>query len=192
MNSYKRFLVCLKFKGTNYCGWQVQKNGLSIQQVVQNAIKTVLNFKFAIVACSRTDSGVHANKFFFHFDLNINIEPEKFCFALNKSLPSDVAVNFVRVVSNNLHARYSAKKKEYVYKIWNNKIKNPFVQDLAWHYDRPLNFKKMKLAAKILIGKHNFESFCCSKSKVKNKVRTLYKIKIKKSKNIVIFQTMFL
>ena len=188
MGSKKRLLICLCFNGTAYCGWQVQKNGLSIQSVVQNAIYNVLKFKFDIVACSRTDSGVHANKFFFHMDLNINIELEKFKFALNNKLPNDIAVNFIKIVPSNFHARYSATKKEYIYKIWNSKIKNPFLDNLVWHYNRTINVQKMNMAGKILIGRHNFASFCCVKSTVTNKVRTLYKLKVKKVGELIIFQ----
>ncbi len=181
----KRFLVCLSFKGTAYCGWQVQKNGLSIQSVVQDAIEKILKYRANIVACSRTDAGVHAINFYFHIDISIAIEPDKFKYALNLNLPDDVSVNFVKIVNETFHARYNAIKKEYVYKIWNSKVKNPFLENLVWHYNRTLNLKQMELAANCFIGTFDFSSFCSVKSKVKNKTRTIFEISLLKKQNLV-------
>ena len=188
-NFKKRFLVCLSFNGAAYCGWQVQKIGVSVQQVVQLAIEKVLHFKPGLVACSRTDAGVHANNFYFHFDLNVSIEPQRLKFALNLCLPGDIAVNSVKEVDFNFHARYSAKRKEYIYKIWNSRgNKNPFLNQLVWHYDRPINFEKMKEAANFLIGTHDFTSFCSLKSTVENKTRTIFLIDLKTFGEIIVFR----
>lgn len=178
-NLKKRFLVCLSFNGAAYCGWQIQKNGLSIQQVVQDALENVLKFTPNLVACSRTDAGVHANRFYFHFDLSVNIEPKGLEVALNARLPGDIAVNFVRKVDFNFHARYCAKRKEYIYKIWNSRFKDPFLNNLVWRYDRgEVNCEKIKAAAKFLVGTHDFTAFCSSKSSVLNKTRTIFSIKL--------------
>lgn len=175
-NFKRRFKVCLSFNGFAYCGWQVQKNGLSVQNVVQEAIEKVLNFKPSLVACSRTDAGVHANNFYFHFDLNVNIAPEKLKFALNLQLPGDIAVKSVEVVDFSFHARYSAKRKEYIYKIWNSRNKNPFLNNLVWCYGRKINLEKMKEAAQFLIGTHNFTSFCSLKTQTQSRTRTIFLI----------------
>ena len=189
INNYeKRFLVCLSFNGAAYCGWQVQRTGLSIQQVVQGAIEKVLNFKPSLVACSRTDSGVHANSFYFHFDLNVNIQPERFKFALNLKLPDDVAVKFVKEVDFSFHARYCAKRKEYIYKIWNSRDKNPFLKNLVWCYSRKIDLEKIAVAAKALLGTHDFTSFCSLKSKVANKIRTVFLIDFKFDGEILVFR----
>lgn len=189
VSSKKRFLVCLSFNGAAYCGWQVQKVGLSVQQVVQCAIERVLRFKPSLVACSRTDAGVHAKNFYFHFDLNVAIAPERFKIALNSCLPGDVAVNFVKVVSFDFHARYSAKRKEYIYIIWNNGgVKNPFLNKLVWRYSRKINFEKVKAAANFLVGTHDFTSFCSSRSTVENKTRTIFSIDFEFSGDFIIFR----
>lgn len=184
----KRFLVCLSFNGASYCGWQIQKNGLSVQQVVQSAIERVLKFKPNLVACSRTDAGVHANRFYFHFDLSVKILPERFKFALNSQLPGDVAVKFVKVVDFNFHARYSAIKKEYIYKIWNSKDKNAFLNGLVWFYFRKVDLEKIRMAANFLIGTHDFTSFCSLKTKVKNKTRTIFSLDVEVCDKVLVFK----
>ena len=173
-NFLNRYLFCISFNGAAYCGWQVQKNGVSVQSVVQDAFENVIGVRKNIVSCSRTDSGVHANNFYFHVDLDLKFELEKLKFAMNNKLGEDVVVKKIKVVDKSFHARYSAKKKEYIYKIWIGKVKNPFLKGLVMNYSRDLNFKKMLKAVKFLIGKHDFSSFCSAKSSVKNKVRTIF------------------
>ncbi len=184
----KRLLFCISYNGSAYHGWQVQKNSLTVQKVVQDAIEKVTGWRNDIVACSRTDAGVHANNFFFHMDSDLNITPHNMRRAVSSCLPLNIEIKSVSEVNSSFHARYSAKSKEYIYKIWNSRIRNPFLENLVWHYDRSLDLIRIKLAAKELIGEFDFTSFCSIKSDVKNKVRTLYDIEVSKSDSMVSFK----
>lgn len=184
----KRLLFCISYNGSAYHGWQIQKNSLTVQKVVQDAIEKVIGFRNDIVACSRTDAGVHANNFFFHMDSDFKITPCNMRRAVSGYLPLDIEIKSVIEVDSSFHARYSAKSKEYVYKIWNSKIRNPFLNNLVWNYDRCLNLDRINLAAEELIGEYDFTSFCSVKSDVKDKVRTLYNIEVLKNENMVSFK----
>ena len=139
MQYYQNFLVVLRFLGTNYHGWQIQKNALSIQEVFQSALFKVIKHKTDIKACSRTDSGVHANKFCVNFKTNISITPKNLIFAINRFLPSDVRVIDCMKVPENFHARYSCTKKEYIYKIYNHKVMDPFMYGRSFHFWYPID-----------------------------------------------------
>lgn len=184
----KRYLFCISFNGTNYCGWQVQKNGISVQEVVQDAIERVVGFRGDVVSCSRTDAKVHANNFYFHMDLSIKIEIEKLKFAINNALPLDICLKEIKIVDKSFHARYSVKRKEYIYKIWNKNVRNPFLKGLVLNYNFKIDLEKIKKAAKFFLGKHNFTSFCNVKSDVQDKVRTIYSIDIFFEGDILIFK----
>ncbi len=184
----KRYLFCISFNGTNYCGWQVQKNGISVQEVVQDAIERVVGFRGDVVSCSRTDAKVHANNFYFHMDLSIKIEIEKLKFAINNALPLDICLKEIKIVDKSFHARYSVKRKEYIYKIWNKNVRNPFLKGLVLNYNFKIDLEKIKKAAKFFLGEHNFTSFCNVKSDVQDKVRTIYSIDIFFDGDILIFK----
>ncbi len=184
----KRYLFCISFNGAAYCGWQVQKNGVSVQSVVQDAVENVIGVRKDVVSCSRTDSGVHANNFYFHMDLDLKIDLNRLQFAINNSLNDDVVVKKIMRVEKSFHARYSAKKKEYIYKIWVDKVKNPFLKGLVMNYSRDLNLDKMLKAAKFFVGRHDFSSFCSVKSSVVNKVRTIFLLDIYLNEKMLIFK----
>ena len=139
----ERYLFCISFNGSSYFGWQVQKNRVTVQSVVQDAIEAVLGSRFNVKACSRTDSGVHANNFYFHMDLNLKISLNRLIFALNNKFPQDVVLKSVKKVEKNFHARYSVKKKEYIYKIWTGKFKNPFLKGLVLNYFRKIDLERI-------------------------------------------------
>ncbi len=183
-----RYLFCISFNGAAYCGWQVQKNGITVQNVVQDAIERILGLRHNIVACSRTDAGVHANNFYFHIDLELKIPILNFMFALNNVLPADIVVKSIVRVGDGFHARYSCRCKEYIYKVYIGALKNPFLKDLVLPYGRNLNMNNMLEASKFFLGRHNFTSFCNSNSTVKDKVRTIYFIDITLENDIVIFK----
>ena len=184
----ERYLFRISFNGFYYSGWQIQKNAISVQGVIQDAIKNLVCEELFIVSCSRTDSGVHANNFYFHIDLKLNVGLDKFKLALNNLLPPDIVVKDIKKVGFNFHARYSAKRKEYIYKIWTKKLKNPFLKGLVLHYNRKIDVSAMLKAKKFLIGRHDFSSFCGSKSNVVDKVRTIYLLDIFFLDDILIFK----
>ena len=184
----ERYLFCISFNGFFYSGWQMQKNAISVQEVIQNAIKSLIGEKFFLVSCSRTDSGVHATNFYFHVDLKLNMSLDNLKFALNNLLPADIVVKDVKRVGFNFHARYSVKKKEYIYKIWTKSLRNPFLKWLMLQYHNKIDMKSMLKAKEFLIGKHDFSSLCGSKSCVLDKVRTIYSLDIFFEEDILIFK----
>ena len=184
----KRLLFCISYNGAAYHGWQVQENSLTVQKVVQDAIQKVTGFRNDIVACSRTDAGVHANNFYFHMDSRLDITPCNMRRAVSGNLPLDIEIKSVLEVGPSFHARYCAKAKEYIYKIWNSKIRNPFLNNLVWTYYRRLDLDKINQTLKYFIGEHDFTSFCSAKSDIINKKRNIYGIKIIKNDDMLEFK----
>ena len=170
----RNILVTICYDGTLYHGWQIQKNATSIQGVFQNALYKIVGSEIDIKGCSRTDSGVHANMYCISFKTDMNIPCKRLVAALNRYLPKDVAVLKAEEVADDFHARYSAKGKEYIYKIWNTEIRNPFVDGYAFHYWYPLDVDMLNRAAKAFVGKHDFTSFCTlDMRKMENMERTV-------------------
>lgn len=138
----------------------MQENARSVQGVFQEALKQVLHTQPDIKACSRTDTGVHAREFCLSMKLSHNIPPERLLGALNHFLPSDIAVLSCEEVPLDFHARYSCCGKRYVYEIWNNPIRSPFLHGRALHYYHHIDEKKLNEAAQHFLGAHDFTSFC--------------------------------
>lgn len=128
-----RRLLILRYDGTHYCGWQVQKNAVSVQQTVQDAIERVTGVRAGLTGCSRTDAGVHADMYCCAFDTESRLPPDKLVLALNAWLPADIAVYGCREVPADFHPRYTAMGKRYVYRIWNAAARNPFWEGRALH-----------------------------------------------------------
>lgn len=173
-----RLLVKLRYKGTSYVGWQVQKNGLSIQQSVQDAIEKVYGKRYDVTGCSRTDSGVHANGYCFCFEPDFEVEPYRVPLSINSALPPDIAAYDCIKVENDFHPRYSALGKEYVYKLYDGRHRNPFCDGLAYHYIGNLDVELMNKAAAYIVGKHDFRSFMANGSKIIDTVRTVWDCKV--------------
>ncbi len=193
-----KLLLHISFVGTRYCGYQVQPNGVTIQQKLNEATERVFGFPCDIVGCSRTDSGVHANEFCATVskkkqdDIVTAIPIERIPLALTSYLPQDISVNSAEWVDNEFHARYDVKYKEYIYKIWNSPVRNPFLNDLAWHCPKKINdemLKKMQDAALKYVGTHDFSSYMASDSKVSDTVRTVTEAQVyREGDNTVIFR----
>lgn len=191
-----KLLLDISFLGTAYHGYQVQPDVPTVQEKLNFAAKSLFGFECDIVGCSRTDSGVHAKHFFATVAkkgegcIDTDIKPEKVSVALSAYLPTDISVNSVTFVSDSFHPRYDVKMKEYMYCIWNSKSRNPFMTDRAWHYPREINdtaFEKMRLAAKALIGTHDFSSYMAANTKVSDTVRTVYDFRIERENELIRF-----
>ena len=183
---YKNLMLNISYDGSNYHGWQVQKNALSIQEVFQTALQNVLKESVNIKGCSRTDAFVHANMYCVSFKTLNHIHPENIIYALNRLLPNDIAVNSAVEVPQDFNARYSCIGKEYIYKIWNSRIKNPFMHKYALHYWYNLDLNVLKEAAKFFEGKHDFTSFATlDKREQKNMVRTINNFEINKKDKLI-------
>jgi len=183
----RNLLVEISYKGTAYHGYQVQKNALTVAEVLQNGIEKVLKVREPIVGCSRTDSGVHARQFFFHMKTESNIPCEALLKALNNNTPGDIAVKSIREVPLDFHARYHVKEKEYRYLIWNDPVKDPFLENLAYHFRYPLDEKAMDRLSKAFIGTYDFSSFCSVGGSVEDKVRTVFDCSVTRTGSLVEF-----
>jgi tRNA pseudouridine38-40 synthase len=152
-----RYAITICYKGTNYHGWQRQLNAHSVQQELEDKLSTLCAKKLILIGCGRTDSGVHATHFVAHFNY-IGDLPDRLAFRLNGMLPKDIAILHIKVVSDEFHARFSATRRDYRYYI--HFIKNPFKEgNSCFQYHYP-NFELMNDAAKLLVGKREFASFC--------------------------------
>lgn len=156
----RNLLVTICFDGANYHGWQVQKNAVSVQEVFQQALHRILGTQTNVKGCSRTDSFVHARRFCISFHTEHEIPCERLAGALNHFLPREIAVLSCREVPAEFHARYSCLGKEYEYLIWNERVRNPFLNGRALHYWYPMDLERLNRAASRLLGSHDFTSFC--------------------------------
>jgi len=188
----RNVLLTLSYNGKNYHGWQIQENALTVQEVFQESLKKILQEDFLeLKGCSRTDSGVHANMYCVNVKINNNKIPcENLKMALNKYLPKDISVLNSYEVPLSFHARYSCTAKEYIYKIWNSPIRNPFLEDYSLHYWHKLNHENLNKIAQDFIGTHDFTSFCTlDRRKKENLTRTVKNFKIYQEKeNLIIFK----
>ncbi len=169
----KRMLLKISYDGTSYHGWQVQPNGITVQEVLCSSLTKLLGKKTDAVGASRTDAGVHAKEFCCHIDCEENIPQSAFLRGLNSLLPKDIAVNECVEVDKDFHARYSCKGKTYVYRIYNSNKKNPFEGRYAWQIERRLDVCKMNEFCKALVGTYDFYAFSSSGRTVENTVRTV-------------------
>ncbi|MBQ3265574.1 MAG: tRNA pseudouridine(38-40) synthase TruA [Ruminococcus sp.] len=156
----RNLLLTLSYCGKNLHGWQIQDNALTVQQVFQEALHQIIRERPDIKGCSRTDSGVHANMYCVSMKIGHPITEDHLMMALNRYLPDDVAVTAVRRVPDDFHARYSCRGKEYVYKVWNSRVRNPFLHGLALHYRYEMDVDRMNREAQAFVGAHDFTSFC--------------------------------
>lgn len=156
----RNLLVEISYNGARYHGYQVQKNAITITEVVQDAIEKLLHVREPIVGCSRTDSRVHANSYFFTMKTEFLIPTQKFVYLMNSVLPNDICVLSCKDVSLEFHARYHCKAKEYIYKIYNAPVKDPFQADLSLHHINPIDENFLNNVAQALVGTHDFTSFC--------------------------------
>ncbi len=181
----RNIMVTISYDGSAYHGWQIQKNALSVQEAFQNALFKIIKEKTDIKGCSRTDTGVHAKMYVINFRTSCKIGCKNLILALNKFLPGDIAAIDCKEVDNEFHARYSCASKEYIYKIWHSRIKNPFLNNRALHYWYPLDVNELNSAAQYFLGTHDFTSFSTidNKRQAKNMVRTIEYFEVYKSPN---------
>jgi len=154
----QRYFLQLSYKGTRYHGWQVQPNAISVQEVMENALTTLLREKITVVGAGRTDTGVHASYYILHFDLENGLRKNyDLVYKLNSFLPDDIAVQACWPVSGEAHARFRALSRTYHYFI--STKKDPFSNESSYYYSLPLDVDKMNEAAQILFEYEDFTSF---------------------------------
>lgn len=173
--------VTLEYDGTHYHGWQIQPNLTTIQGELEKALLRLTGKTIRTYGAGRTDAGVHAVGQVAHFSSPASFQPEGWVRGLNALLPNDIAVSAVEEVDAAFHARFSAKNKIYSYFIYNGRKRSPLRRHRMWHIHPPLDTRKMKAAAKNLIGEHDFTSFCAAQAESDNRRIDLKKIAIKRA-----------
>ena len=181
----KRVKLIVAYDGTNYCGWQVQINGITGEEVLNKTLSELCHEDIKVIGASRTDSGVHALGNVAVCDTESGIPGEKFSFALNQRLPEDIRIQESCQVADDFHPRYCDTIKTYEYKILNRRFDMPTERLYSTFVYYPLDIDKMKRAAVVLVGEHDFKSFCSSRSQVENTVRTITDITIDKAGDMI-------
>lgn len=182
-----RYFLELSFLGTNYHGWQRQQNAHTVQQEVENALKILLKKDTETTGCGRTDTGVHARKFFAHFDSDIVLE-ENFLYHLNSLLPRDISIINLHHVKEDAHARFDATSRTYEYVIV--KRKDALLYGLSYQFEYSLDVERMNRFAKTFLGKHDFASFSKSRTQVKTTICNVIEATWKEEEHKLIFRIM--
>ena len=181
-----RFFLEFSYAGTHYHGWQRQPNALSVQEVMENALGTLLKTPTPLVAAGRTDTGVHARQMIAHFDCEKTFSSKNLVSKLNAFLPKDIAIRSIRKVQSKAHARFDAKKRTYVYKICSSK--NVFEYDKSYFFKNKLDLGLMNEACLIMMNYTNFESFSRTNSDVKTFICHLSEASWTEAKGFIYFK----
>ncbi len=188
MKISKNFCIIVEYIGTNYCGWQRQDNGVSVQEVLEDAIFKALNERVSTTGSGRTDAGVHALSQVANFCSVTTIPADKLKIVINQHLPKDIRVKKSLETSPDFNARKTAKKKTYLYKIYTGADLSVFDEDRVLHFPQKLNIKAMNKCAEMLVGSHDFSAFVSSGNTTKDCVRTIFSATVSKDNNYVYFE----
>jgi tRNA pseudouridine38-40 synthase len=182
MSDAVRLKLTIAYDGTNYAGWQVQKSGVAVQELVEKALKNIFALDLRLHGSSRTDAGVHARALIAHVDIpraKFKMVPRKLSLALNAHLPEDIRIMRAARATLDFHARFNASGKQYRYFIYNHAAMDPLLRTQAWHVPQTLDLRKMQQAARAFIGKHDFEAFAANRGyKMETTVRTVTRCEI--------------
>lgn len=181
----KRVKMIVAYDGTNYCGWQIQNNGITIEEVLNRTLSELLKETITVTGASRTDSGVHSQGNVAVFDTQNRMPADKICFALNQRLPDDIRVLQSEEVEPDYHPRKKNCVKTYEYKIMNRKIELPTLRLYSYFCYFPLDVEKMREAASFLVGEHDFKSFCTVRGQAEETVRTIYSLEVHKEGDLI-------
>ena len=181
----KRVKLVVAYDGTNYHGWQVQDNGITIEEVLNRTISELVQEDIKVIGASRTDAGVHACGNVAVFDTESRIPGDKFSFALNQRLPEDIRIQESCEVDADFHPRYADTVKTYEYNILNRRFELPTKRLYAAFCYYPMDIERMNQAAAYLIGEHDFKSFCSAGAQVQTTVRTIYAVNVTKADDMV-------
>ncbi len=178
-----KYFLEVSYKGTRYAGFQIQKNGNTIQGEIEKALTTIFRINVDLTGSSRTDAGVHALQNYFHFDLDFEF-PISALYNLNSILPPDIVIRKLTPVSNDAHCRFHAISREYTYYI--SFLRNPFLTDTAWFYPYKLDVEALQEVASSIIGHKDFTSFSKRNTQVDTKICTISKsIWFKNNENLI-------
>mgnify|MGYP004497252877 FL=1 len=174
----KRVMLIVAYDGTNYHGWQIQPNAVTIEQILNEKLSELLKEDIQVIGASRTDAGVHAEGNVAVFDTNTSIPGEKISYALNHLLPEDIVIQESFEVEPDFHPRKCDSIKTYQYRILNRNFNLPVKGRNAYHFYRKLDLDKMREAAAYFVGKHDFKNFCSSHTQAKSTIRIIYSFDI--------------
>jgi len=180
-----RIAMGIEYDGSNYVGWQLQDNGISVQAVVEASLAKVADHPIRVVCAGRTDTGVHALGQVVHFDTEVDRTERSWVFGTNTHLPRDVAVQWAKPVDDQFHARFSAKQRRYRYVILNRSVRPTFLAyRVAWEY-RPLDIGRMSAAAEFLLGEHDFSAYRAAACQAKSPWRRIDQLRIARQDDII-------
>ena len=174
----KRYRLKVAYDGTNYCGWQVQPNEVTVEGVLNKTLSELLDEEIEVVGASRTDSGVHADGNYCIFDTETNIPAEKIAYALNQRLPEDISIVKSDEVDGDWHPRFQESVKTYEYRIVNREMPDPVRRLYTNFIYTDLDVNKMKEAAEYLVGEHDFAAFCSAGAQVESTIREIYSLDV--------------
>ena len=181
----KRYKMIVGYDGTNYNGFAIQPNGITIQGILNESIAKIVQHEVRTLGAGRTDAGVHAKGQCCIFDSNTKIPVYRLGLAINSQLPKDIAIKSIEETSMDFQPRFGAKRKTYRYQILNSSMRDPFLYKYTMGYPHKLDIDIMKEATKEMIGEHDFACFCSSGSTVKDTIRTIYSINISKEDDLI-------
>ena len=181
-----RYALGIEYDGKNYCGWQRQKSVVSVQQKLEQALSKIADEPIEVVCAGRTDTGVNATNQVVHFDTNKIRKSVAWTLGVNTHLPNDIAVTWVKEVSDDFHARFSATARRYRYIIYNNQLRPAILSNGISHWHFPLNEKLMHQGAQHLVGKHDFTSFRTVHCQSHSPVRTIQHCEVMRQGEYVI------
>lgn len=173
-----RVKLVVAYEGTNYCGWQIQPNGITIEQVLNETLSSLLGEKITVTGASRTDAGVHSLGNVAVFETHTKMPAEKISFALNQRLPEDIVVQESCQVPEDFHPRFSKSRKTYEYRILNCRFRQPLERRTSYFYHYPLDVSAMQKAAAYLVGEHDFTSFASVHAQTNTYVRMIYALDV--------------
>lgn len=183
----RNICLTLSYDGSRFHGWQMQENAETVQGCLAAACERIFGHKVTLYGCSRTDASVHANIFCCNFRTEKETPCEKIKVGLNALIPDEIAVLTAKEVSSDFNARFDCRGKEYIYKVWNSRVRNPFLINKALHYPVPIDDRLLDKESKAFIGYHDFSAFCSSGTEVQDKRRTIYDFSVKREGDLVVF-----
>lgn len=178
-------MIRVAYDGTNYHGWQIQPNGITIESELNRHLSQLLREEIHVTGASRTDSGVHARGNVAVFDTSARMPAEKISYAMNTRLPEDIRIQESREVAADFHPRRCKSVKTYEYKIYNRRFPDPCVRLYSLFYYWDLDLEAMKKAAAFLVGTHDFTSFSTARADVTDRVRTIYELNLSKEGDMI-------
>ncbi|HXQ24620.1 MAG TPA: tRNA pseudouridine(38-40) synthase TruA [Candidatus Acidoferrales bacterium] len=182
-----RFKLIIEYDGTDYHGWQVQPNGPTIQSVLEEAVARMLGETTRVVAAGRTDAGVHAAGQVVSFSVQRAVSAEVLMGGLNALTPRDISIKSAEGVADDFDPRRAARSRVYVYRIWNARWMSPFWRRYAWHVARPLDCERMRAAALVLLGEHDFSSFQAAGCDAAHPIRRVLRSDVDRADDLVVY-----